>query len=146
MDRGFTIQDGYQEPAYIAAVPGLHPELRIVYRPMLVAERDTIESSRAGKTAAMYRQVLAAAVANRLVSWSAVDADGKPLACDAATTARLRPALADKLYAVIAGDRASDPDPQAGTERQNQEADQALTAAIEGRRVADVRQEDAEKN
>lgn len=39
MPMPLTIEDGYTETRLVPSTPGLHPELRIVYRPCLDRER-----------------------------------------------------------------------------------------------------------
>jgi hypothetical protein len=141
-----TIPDGYEEPGYIAEQPGLYPEVRFVYRPMRVDERDTLARASSGKQPSEYCKILAAAMASRIVSWDLNAADGNALAVCAATAFTLRPRLFDRLYGIICGDSPSDIDPKAAPQARNEEAEAALQAAIEGRPAAQVKQEADAKN
>jgi hypothetical protein len=140
------IPDGYEEPGYIAEQPGLHPEVRFVYRPMLADARDTLARASSGKQPSEYYKILSAAMASRIVSWSVASPDGKPLPVNAATALALRPRLFDRLYAIICGDLPSDIDPKASPQAKNEEAEAALQAAIDGRSVAQIKQEADAKN
>jgi hypothetical protein len=140
------IPDGYEEPGYILEQLGLHPEVRFVYRPMLADARDTLARASSGKQPSEYYKILSAAMASRIVSWSVAGMDGKPLPVNAATALTLRPRLFDRLYSIICGDSPSDIDPKASPQAKNEEAEAALQAAIDGRPVAQIKQEADAKN
>ena len=95
------IDDGYTESGYIAEIPRLHPSLSFEYRPMLATERNRA-ADEAEKPNADPTKVMVEWLAKKLVTWSL---DRKP---DAAALSRLRPKLLTRLYAVVAGNDASD--------------------------------------
>lgn len=140
------IPDGYEEPAYIAERPGVHKALRFAYRPMLVEARDTLAIAANKKPKESYHAILAAAMASRIVGWSASDPSGKPLPVTAASILGLRPLLFDRLYSIISGDSAGDIDPQETPEKVDEAAEAALQAAITGIPVQQAKQEANAKN
>jgi hypothetical protein len=110
------IDDGYTRDEIIAAARR-HPEVRIVYRPMLSPERRrlTLQTVRlnargeGGIDAAS--QLVIAAVAAKLVSWDLVDSSGNLREICPATVGALEPNLFEKIYAAVAGfDAARDAD------------------------------------
>ncbi len=141
----FIIEDGYTEAGYIKKAEGLYPELRFRYRPMLHAERDAIASQIGTKPAEQFTAILVAAAKHRIVSWDAMHM-GAPLEITDENIRRLRPSLFDRLYNIISGQQASDPDPLASEDARELEADAALQAAITGQTIGAVREVDAEKN
>ena len=110
------IDDGYTRDELIAAARR-HPEVRIVYRPMLAPERRrlTLQTVRlnargeGGIDAAS--QLVIAAVAAKLVSWDLADSAGQPREICPATVGALEPNLFEKIYSAVAGfDDSSDAD------------------------------------
>ncbi len=107
-------RDGYTRPLRIKARKGLHGELTGEYRPCLPAERDRMLSvAKQGdpdKTNAAAIKLLL----DKLVCWSAtfVSDDGviKPATVNAFWLAHLAPVLYDRLYWIVLGVEASDPD------------------------------------
>jgi hypothetical protein len=102
------IDDGYTRDETIAAAKW-HPEVQIVYRPMLSPERRrlTLQTVRlnargtGGIDAAS--QLVIAAVAAKLVSWDLVDPAGGLREICPATVGALEPNLFEKIYAAVAG-------------------------------------------
>jgi hypothetical protein len=102
------IDDGYTRDELIAAARW-HPEVQIVYRPMLAPERRrlTLQTVRlnargeGGIDAAS--QLVIAAVAARLVSWDLLDSAGSLREICPATVGALEPNLFEKIYAAVAG-------------------------------------------
>ncbi len=102
------IPDGYTRDEIIPATPR-HPEVQIVYRPMLAPERRrlTLQTVRLnargpeGMDAAS--QLVIAAVAAKLVSWDLLDAAGSLCEICPATVGALEPNLFEKIYAAVAG-------------------------------------------
>lgn len=141
----FIIEDGYTEAGYIKESKGLYPELRFTYRPMLHAERDAIASQIGTKTPEQVSVIFVAAARHRIVSWTATHG-GNTLEIMDENIRRLRPSLFDRLYNIIAGAQASDPDPKASEDARQGEADAALEAAITGQSIGVVKEAAAEKN
>ena len=139
------IEDGYTEAGYIKESKGLYPELRFAYRPMLHAERDAIASQIGTKTPEQVSAIFVAAARHRIISWTAKH-NGQPVEINDENIRRLRPSLFDRLYNVIAGAQASDPDPKATPDARQGEADAALEAAITGQMIGAVKEAAAEKN
>lgn len=113
----YFIDDGYTCDACIAEVDGIHGELVFSYRPMTHDEREQIAQRLSelpkGQTST---RVLAEAIAHHVVKWNI------PLDLTGEKVARLLPALFDKIYAVIAGMRKSDPLPGGKTPGEFDEA------------------------
>jgi len=141
----FIIEDGYTEHGYIKEAEGLYPELRFAYRPMLHAERDAIASQIGTKPPEQVTGIFVAAARHRIVSWDAKHA-GQPLEITDENIRRLRPSLFDRIYNIIAGQQASDPDLTGSEGDRELEADAALRAAITGQTIGAVKEVDAEKN
>ena len=97
--------DGYTERGYIAAVAGLHPAVRFEFRPMVHAERAAANAGIMVDNLAKASAVQCAAISKALRSW---DIEGLELR----QTDMLRPALVEKLYGIVSGMAASDPDPE----------------------------------
>jgi hypothetical protein len=102
------IDDGYTRDEIIAAARR-HPEVRIVYRPMLTPERGrlTLQTVRLNARGAggidAASQLVIAAVAAKLVSWDLVDSAGILREICPATVGALEPNLFEKIYAAVAG-------------------------------------------
>jgi hypothetical protein len=129
MSRSDFIDDGYNEPGYVAPhKDGLHGELHFVYRPMLPAEQSDHGSiyETAGETPSNGDRKWAAVLADKLVSWSLTDAKGGVVPISAGNLLKLRPALFHRLWPIVLGTRASDKGPQApaAPEKQSVGADQ----------------------
>lgn len=142
----FTIEDGYTQQAFVAALPNVHPALRFKFRPMLAEDRDTINDALGRMDVAASHKAVVGAMATRIVSWSATKADGTALPVDATSIRALRPRLFDRLYSIISGREGGDSDPEQAAANYRADADAALQAAIEGRRPADAREAIDEKN
>lgn len=142
----FTIEDGYSQSAYIAAVPNLHPALRFKFRPMLTEDRDTITDALQSKNVAETHKTLVGAMVSRVVSWSATNSKGEPLPVDAVSIRRLRPRLFDRMYYIVTGRESGDTDPEQSDAAYRADSDAALQAAIKGTTMADVREAADEKN
>lgn len=99
------IDDGYTDQGYIAAVPGLHGELRFEYRPVPYRDRTIITDAVRSKPPAEAAATVAATIARFLVSWSFAEK------IEVKNILRLRPRLVDGIYYRIMGAEASDPDP-----------------------------------
>jgi len=107
MPAPFT-SDGYTRDEIITATPR-HPEVQIVYRPMLTAERRRLTlqtvrlNSRGPDGIDAASQLVIAAVAAKLVGWDLLDSTGKLSEICPATVGALEPNLFEKIYAAVAG-------------------------------------------
>lgn len=107
------IRDGFTQDGYIAPMERRHGELRFKFRPMLpedFEEFDVFRNSNILKPKAVVSR-LAKECSDRLVAWSE-QVDGKDVPIGPDYVKRLRHTLLSKLFQVIAGERASDEDPQ----------------------------------
>lgn len=133
------VDDGYTEDFFINEFKGLHGKLSGKFRPMLPDERDTMYQKAQQKTTrveqnAVYRRC----VRMHLVEWDAVDSKGNRQQISEHFLRHLRPALWDKLMAIVAGERASDLPIDASSEVASQDSEdddlvRAMREAGEGR-------------
>ncbi|WP_207398182.1 hypothetical protein [Bremerella alba] len=103
------IDDGYTHEACLAAVPGLHAALVFTYRPMTHEARDQVAQAVARQTSGTTAtELLAHAIAAHVTTWNA--------SCEVSADEiqKLVPGLFDKVYAILAGARPSDPLPDTG--------------------------------
>ena len=127
------IHDGYTINGYIAAVPRLHPEMRFVYRPMLVQNRSVIfREIRLATDARKTESIAAAAIKSQLVSWDVVDHQGSAVTIEVPHALRLQQALFQKLFSIVTGDVPSDEDPLIQAGEQAEATDQDLRDAFAG--------------
>lgn len=149
------IPDGYTRRGYVAAIPGLHGAIRFEYRPMLPRERNSINAAirreaKAEKTDALE----SAALAKQLLSWDCEYPDdgpdvaqrGQPMPVTAANVQRLVPYLFDKLYMIVSGMDASDPDPGAPATEQDGYAASLLASVDADQPPGDAELTAAQKN
>lgn len=130
----FFITDGQDERGYIAESPRLHPALGFTFRPILVEERDTIERARGAKSGvADAHAVIRRAMAKHVKTWDA------PAPITDEHLRKLRPALFDKLWAILAGDRGSDLRPGESDKAVADQLDVELEALGLGASPADVK-------
>jgi hypothetical protein len=143
------IPDGYTESGYIKAATGLYGEFRFKYRPMLQEEKDAILEAVEKKGAIAKTLLLAQSLQARITEWDLTDnrsATPKPVLIQVDNVRRLRPALFNRLFWIVAGIEASDPDPKAAPAEVNKDAEDHLQAAIEGRSIGAVKSEGDQKN
>lgn len=136
--------DGYTESAYIAAVPGIHGEHRVRYRPMTHQQRYVIGSGVRGKSAAESSNLVASAVAGQIVEWDVRDAGGQLHPITPSGAARLKPMLLERLYAIVSGSDSGDVDPNSAAD--DDALDLELQAVLAGRQVGELREEADAKN
>jgi len=117
----FISSDGYTENGYIAAVNGLHGELRFTFRPLLVQEQAKWVKGANNMQSEAWNRQCAVLMCERIKSWSLTTDDDKPLAVTANWILRLKPALFSKLYGILLGTEPSDMDPD-WTDPQKDEA------------------------
>lgn len=103
------IPEGYTEEGYIREVPGLHGSVRFTFRPMLVVERAALFGQRMlSLSDELQDRRCADVLCGLLVSWSLTDTEGRPLAVTAENILRLKPALFQRMLAIVAGVEPSD--------------------------------------
>lgn len=135
------IDDGYTRRAYIAARPGVHGALEIVYRPMLAEERDTLYAAVERKQPREQVRMIAIAIAERVESWSAAD-----VAVSADNVRRLQPALFNRVYNLINGSLGSDAYPDGSMPDEDEDNRDALAGAADGQTTGLAREARLEKN
>lgn len=103
------IPDGYTEEGYIREVPGLHGPVRFTFRPMLVVQRAGLFGQRTlSLPDELQDRRCADVLCAQLVSWSVTDSEGRPLAVTAENILRLKPALFQRILAIVSGVEPSD--------------------------------------
>lgn len=106
------IADGYTEPFYVAAIPGIHEPLRGRFRRAL-----GWENAEARRTAAQLKpreaeHHWAKFIKSKLIEWDLKTPDGKPVDLTEANLLRMNPTLNEALTAIVMSARASDADPE----------------------------------
>ncbi len=116
-------EDGYTETRYIEARRGLHPSMRVTFRPTPVLDKastlDTVRRNIADGRSAKADALIAEAMASRLVGWEFLDDDGKPVdgmpKPGKNELLSLKPELFVKVSAIVFyGDSGGDVDPADG--------------------------------
>lgn len=132
--------DGYTEPGYVAERPGLHGELRFVFRPMLVEDQSKIMRALEKASNDGWAVKAARVVADRVREWSLTE----PIKAE--QVLRLKPALFSRLYGIVLGTDASDIDPQWPTEQKAEAVEDDIDALLAGKTAGAAREERNEKN
>lgn len=146
MRLDYLPDDGYTEDAYIAAVPGIHGAFRFKYRPMLIEEQSALSFAGREMKPAAYDQKCGKEMAAKLVEWSLCDKRGEPVPVSVRAVLMLKPRLFNRLFAIVLGNDASDPDPYAAHDGELTATEEQYESALSGRTVGEVRQERDEKN
>lgn len=139
------INDGYNEPGYLAERKGLHPAVKFTFRPML-------HEKRAGVNALIMAggvngpRAMVKAIVDHLVSWDVCDKDKKPVEVSLANVAHLRPNLIEGLYNIVSGWAPSDPEPNATPEEAGADTAISQEAWLKEQTVADVKASADAKN
>jgi len=103
------IPDGYIEEGYIRAAAGLHGSVRFTFRPMRVVEQAALFGQRMlSLPEELQDRRCADVLCSHLISWSVVDANGRTLELTAENILRLKPALFQRLLAIVSGIEPSD--------------------------------------
>ena len=139
-------RDGYIEPGYLDAIPGLHGEFRFSFRPLTEMEQGVFVDGTKDMPTKTRSVKMYDLIASRIASWEHRDDTGEPVAICSKSVSQLKPAIVGALYGIVLGTRPSDIDPLWEQEVQQETADAALTALLEGRTVGDVAAERDEKN
>lgn len=96
------IPDGYTVTATVNARPGLHGALTFTHRPATLEERETEFAGR-GSSARSAIESMARLLSRKIQSWSL-----EGIEITAGNLVRLKPALFDRLFAVVVGLTADD--------------------------------------
>ncbi len=125
------IYDGYTRDGHINSYAG---QLTFRYRPMLFADFKAM-TAEAEKLAPRPQETLyAAAIAERLVSWDAVDGPAaQPAAISTASVLRLPPNIRLRLWTIITGWEASDPIPNASKPESDAYVQRLLASGGDGK-------------
>ncbi len=134
------INDGYTETGFVAAVDGMHGELRFTYRPMLPEEVDAVQAVLDQDNVARAHEAIRGVLVKQVKGWS----DKLPITADSLKT--IRPLLWNRLYMIVAGRSPSDPDPNATPEESSGFVRDILEAGRTGQSVGEVRAEADAKN
>lgn len=97
MDELF-IQDGYTRTQTLPAVPGLHPEVRVAYRPALARERHAYAAKLATRDAAQADQHECDLIVRHVA-----ELNGQPPAAWRDKVAKLVPAVRQQLLDLVLG-------------------------------------------
>ena len=129
------ITDGYTEAGYIAAKEGLHGALRFQFRPMLPEQVDEIGAILDQENVARSHAAIRGVLVRQLVSWS------EKADISAEALGQLRYALWNRIYLIVSGRQASDPDPEAPLEQQDEWLEDVIEAGKTGRTPGQARAE-----
>ena len=103
------IPEGYTEEGYVREAPGLHGPVRFTFTPMLITERAALFSQRMlALPEELQDRRCADVLCGKLVSWSVADTQGQPLPLTPENVLRLKPALFQRLLAIVSGMEPSD--------------------------------------
>lgn len=117
------IHDGYTRDGFIASLEHDMDSLRFRYRPMLPEDVDTVLAETKNVPPRLAIQLMAATVAERLVSWDATDVNDQTATIDATNVGSLPRRVFLQLFNIVTGLMASDPIPNAT----KQESDEMIT-------------------
>ncbi len=131
--------DGYTQSGFIAAVPRMHGALRFTYRPALVEERSQLSEVARQLKPHLYDRHAAAFTAQKIVSWSLVDAHEAAVPVSGESLLRLQPDLFIKLHKIVSGWIPSDIDPAWPPPSRDRALDDELAAAVADRPIGEVR-------
>lgn len=140
--------DGSLEDGYIREFKTVHPACAFRYKPMLLEQRAKMVSE-CGKMrdASQAELLVASELSKRIKEWDLVDRDGKPVAIEGKTIAKLKFALFNRLAGIVLyGTEGSDDNPNKQVDERIFDAELAAISAVEERPEGDVRQEANLKN
>jgi hypothetical protein len=145
--ENYIPDDGYTEPGYIAAIPGLHGPLQFKFRPTLVADQPRwARGSESNVSDAVWDQQCAGLMAERIVSWSLVSPKGEPVPICASSLLRLKPKIFTKLFGILLGVNPSDIDPKWDNQQVEEVLRDVSSAATDGTTPGMAREARNEKN
>ena len=116
-ELAFTTGDGYTEQGYLKAVPGMHPDVRFLFRPMSTPQRAKLLNA-GDKTKDQLKlfRLQAEAIIEEwklLLEWNITDVAGKALPVTVESMMKLKPRLFFGIIAIITGTEPSDIDDEA---------------------------------
>lgn len=140
--------DGLLEDGYIKEFKSVHPACTFRYKPMLLEQRAKMVSECSKiRDAAQAELLVASELSKRIKEWDLLDRDGKPVAIEGKTIAKLKFALFNRLAGIVLyGTEASDDNPNKQIDERIYDAELAAISAVEDRLIGDVKQEAALKN
>lgn len=144
--RSDYINDGYTEEGFVAAVPGLHGELRFTFRPFTVEERAQVTNGLRNVQPHLHNRKYAIEAAKKITAWSLRDGADKPVEVKADTVYAIRPALFDRLIDILLGYKPSDIDPQWAEAKKDEAVEDQFQAALAGTSIGQLAEEANEKN
>jgi len=106
------IDDGQTRDGFVAPVERLHPALRFQFRPLLCTERAIVTEAVRNGSERDAMNTAAALIANRVTKWDLKKPSGDLVPLTSEHTIRLQPTLLLKVYEILLGNRAPDPDPE----------------------------------
>jgi len=106
------IDDGYTLTAYIAAVPGVHDECEIKYRPALPRQRAGIFEAIGKKKAAEAEDIAARSIAEYVKDWDNIrDSAGNEITVSTHAASHLPPKLSHRMFQIVMGNEGGDERP-----------------------------------
>lgn len=134
------LDDGYTETGTIAGVAGLHPDLTISRRPVLIDERTAYYQVAEKLTGTALNHHAATLIAGKLRSWDLKDHKGQPVPIEIVNAKRVQPKLFDALFAVLIGDKPFDRQPEQAPAELDGDLQDQVTAAQSGWTIAQARE------
>jgi hypothetical protein len=107
----FLPNDAYYERGFIRDVPGLHPAVRFVYRPMdirKVGRMETVFAKEKDQSKVYIQQATTIVDQKHLIEWDVKDAKGAVLPITVDNLMRIKPMIFIGICAVIMGRGPSD--------------------------------------
>lgn len=140
------IADGYTQPGYIKPLENCWPPVKFKFRPMLYPERKVILHD--PDLPPDEQSALAAeAMSVRLVCWNVENPlTGKLVEINQQNVLRLQPDLFQIMFFIIAGQRASDTDPDWTDDQKETNTKERLAQAVAGMQPGPAREEADSKN
>jgi hypothetical protein len=143
----FIPDDGYTEPGFIQAIPGLHGDLRFTYRPMLVEVNAEVGEAFKSLSSADCERKAAAVLADHLKTWDVVHPKTKaPVPVTPANLLRMKSAVFSRLWGIVRGLDPTDIDPKWTAEQKQQATETKFESALTGDTPGMVREVADEKN
>lgn len=132
METGY-IPDGYTRPGFISRVPGLHPELRFTFRPLLCTERAVILTHVEKSGPDKAERIAAETIAKKVSDWDLRHPTSNGIvALTEPEILKTHPVLLSKLFQIVAGNMPSSIDPEWDAESRRQTDEEAYQKALNG--------------
>ena len=109
-----VIEDGLDQPGFIAEVVGLHPACNFTFRPVTPEAWEGFESEkekRSAKNAEQARAMIGEFLSKKIRSWDLTDSKGSVIPVSELACRKLRPILQFKLYRIVCGLEPTDINP-----------------------------------